>query len=123
MSSNRTLRLPVDVYADLDVDTPAGRVAVTADGRTVTVETDRYGTLRQLGAPFLASDRRSRRRSLDRVRSFLETTETDLHFTVGHREVALMERSDQTGFLSRVLGLPGVRVRLIPFFRSLFERS
>ena len=123
MSSNRTLRLPVDVHADVNVDTPAGRIAVTADGRTVTVATDRFGTFRQVGAPFTASDRSSRRRVLARVRRLLATTDTDLKLTVGGREIANIDRSDHGGLLSRVLGLPGVRVRPIPFFRSLFGRS
>jgi hypothetical protein len=116
------LRLPVDVYADLNVDTSAGRIAVTADGRTVTVTTDRYGTYRQVGAPFLAADRTSRRRTLEYVRNVLAATDTDLKFRVRRREVAYINRSDRAGVLSRVLGLPGLRVRTIPFLRSLFGR-
>jgi hypothetical protein len=113
----------VDVYADVNVDTPAGRVAVTADGRTVTVATDRYRTFRRIGAPFLAFDRPARRRTLTTVRDLLDATDTNLVFTVGSSEIGRIDRAQGSGLLSRVLGLPGVHVRLIPFVRALLNRS
>ena len=122
MSRTRSLRLPVDVYADMNVDTPAGRVAVTADGRTVTVTADRYGTFRQIGAPFLASDRPARSRALTTVRHLLDTTDTDLVFRVGTNEIGRIDRTPGSSILSRLLGLPGIRVRPIAFIRALLRR-
>ena len=114
--------MPVDVFADLTADTPAGRVSVTGNGRMLHVSFDKNDTFWRVAETFLAARRPERRSQLELVRDVFAATDTEVIFRVESREVARIPRNQRDRLFSRLLGLPGIRVRLIALFRAFTRR-
>lgn len=122
MTAARRPGLPVDVFADLTADTPAGPVAITGNGRTVQILFDNNDTFRRIVAPLLTAPRPARRDHLARVADLFAATDTEVIFRVESREVARVLGGRRDRLSSRILGLPGIRVRLISLFGALVRR-
>jgi len=111
-------RRPVDVFADLIVNTPAGRIAVTGDGSGLEIAADRLGTIRKAARPMLGgrSHRASRTPGL---LSVLHASGVRVRVRVRSREIARTGDPARPGLLSRILGLPGVEVRPLALLTTL----
>jgi hypothetical protein len=108
----------VDVFADCTVNTPAGRVDVTASGQTIALTASKASSFWRLMDT--AQIGRARRGGLlRRVVAGLAIGDLTLSVRSGRREIARIEPGRRGGLLSRTLGLPGVRLRPAGLLLSL----
>lgn len=113
---------PVDVFAELAVDTPAGRLSIRGDGATIAIVADEFRTLRRAAAEILGR-RSTRERRLARLLPALRASGTRLSIRLRTREIASVGAGARSGSISRALGLPGVELHPLSLITALLARG
>ncbi len=112
---------PLNVFADLRVETDIGReILVSADAEVVTV------TLPSLwvGRPMLQqlSNRQRRAGLLEHVHGGLKRADLVIEFRIAHRVIALIGPQSRPNLLTRLLGFGPIELKIVPILLSLFKR-
>lgn len=123
MNSSTLSRRSVDVFADVVVAAPAGRLSLQGSGRTLAISASRWSALH--GTPFfpLRRSRRERRLILSRLGTALEGAGIELSLQIDGREIARMGEAGRAGLVARGLALPGVRLRPLRLVGSLLRST
>lgn len=111
----------VDILADVVAQGPDGRLTVKGTGRDIGVSVGSLNAYRGLTA-LLRRSRSERRQLLTRLGHVLSGTGLRLSFQIDGREIA-HAGTNGTGWLSRALALPGVRIRVGPLLAALVRPS
>jgi hypothetical protein len=115
------MNAPLDVFARLSVVDEKGKeISVNADKEIVTVMLPSLW----IGRPVLGqlADRQRRTWLLDTLHDVLKTSDLAIEFRIAHRVIALIGPQSKPGFLSRIVGLGPLELKIVPILLSLFKR-
>ncbi|MEM1269166.1 MAG: hypothetical protein AAGI08_03870 [Bacteroidota bacterium] len=106
---------PLNVIADLTVEVDGAPIRVQGNGRQVVADVPSAGA-----AWKLFRSQRLAGRYTPMALNGLQAADVDVEVRVKGRKVALAGPSAQSGFVAKLLGIPGAEVRVFAFLRSLF---
>ena len=111
---------PLAVSAQLSLLAGSGdAITVTATDSLIVVALPRLSSLRSAMGPL--ADRRQRRHLMARLQDGLRVADLTVHFRVKSYLVAQLRPESEGTWLSRLLGLGGMEVRVIPCLLALLR--
>ena len=111
MSPTTPSHRPVDVFADIVVAAPAGRLTMKGAGRSIGISGGSWHAYRDLAISLRHRSRSERHEILTRLDRALRSADLELSFQIQGSEVARMGGAGE-GWAARVLALPGVNLRV-----------
>lgn len=115
------MQVPLDVAGELEARSEAGTVRITASQSTITVD---LPNLRAGMTAFRGTGGRSRRAgTISRAGAILDFTDLSVRVRLAGGTIALLGAEARPGFLSRVLALGPLEIRLLSLLRSLSRRA
>lgn len=112
---------PLDVSAWLSLtDENGNEISVSAENEIITVMLPNLWIVRPILRQF--TNRRQRNCMIENVHSGLKHTDLMIEFRIANRVIALIGPHSRPGFISRIVGVGPVELKIFPILLSLFER-
>ena len=104
------LQTPLDVFGELQAAVGDDKVLITAELDSITVAVPNLRVVRT--AMRSAGPRKLQRHALSQAQKALETTSLTVHFQIGGGTVAALGATARAGWLSRLLGVAPLQLKL-----------
>ena len=101
----------MDVFADVVVAAPTGRLTLKGAGRSIRISGGSWHAYRDVATSLRRRSRSERYELFTRLDRLLCAADLELSFQIHGKEFARIGRSDM-GWAARVLALPGMNIRI-----------
>jgi hypothetical protein len=118
------LQTPLDIFGELQAEVGGDKVLITAEMDSITVAVPNLRVL--LTATRSAGPRKLRRHALSQAQRALDATSLNVHFQIGGGTVAALGPTARPGWLSRLLGVAPLQLKLSGLWyvlRTLWRRT